>query len=140
MFEDEARFGRMIEPRRAWAPPGVRPLVAARIEREYGYAYAAVSPHDGALTSLVLPEVNAALMSVFLAEVSRRHPREFILMVLDGAGWHRAGDLVVPVNMRLQALPARSPELNPAEHLWEELREKWLGNRVFNSQAPVDLQ
>lgn len=140
MFEDEARFGRMIEPRRAWAPPGVRPLVPQRIEREYGYAYAALSPHDGALTSLVLPEVNATLMSLFLAEVSRRYRDQFILMVLDGAGWHRAGDLVVPVNMRLQALPARSPELNPAEHLWEEVREKWLGNRLFDSQAAVDRQ
>jgi transposase len=38
MFEDEARFGRMVDPRRAWAPPGVRPLVTTRIEREYGYA------------------------------------------------------------------------------------------------------
>jgi len=140
MFEDEARFGRLIEPRRAWAPPDLRPLVATRIEREYGYAYAALSPHDGALTSLVLPEVNTELMSLFLAEVSRRYQKEFILMVLDGAGWHRANDLVVPVNMRLQPLPARSPELNPAEHLWEELREKWLGNRLFESQQAVERQ
>ena len=140
MFEDEARFGGMIEPRRAWTPPDLRPLVATRIEREYGYAYAAVSPHDGALVSLVLPEANAELMSLFLAEVSRRYREEFILMVLDGAGWHRANDLAVPVNMRLQSLPARSPQLNPAEHLWEELREKWLGNRLFDSQDAVDRQ
>jgi transposase len=140
MFEDEARFGRMIEPRRAWTPPGLRPLVATRIEREYGYAYAAVSPHDGALASLVLPEVNAEFMSLFLAEVAGRYRNEFILMVLDGAGWHRANDLVVPANMRLEPLPARSPELNPAEHLWEELREKWLGNRLFTSQEAVERQ
>jgi putative transposase len=140
MFEDEARFGRMMDPRRAWAPPGVRPLVATRIEREYSYAYAAVSPHDGALVSLVLPEVNAELMSLFLAEVAARYRNEFLLMVMDGAGWHRAGDLVVPANMRLQTLPARSPELNPAEHLWEELREKWLCNRLFGCQEAVDRQ
>jgi transposase len=126
LFEDEARFGRMMDPRHAWAPPGVRPLMPRRIEREYGYAYAAVAPHDGALVSLVLPEVNAGLMSLFLAEVGRRYPHEFVLMVLDGAGWHKAGDLVVPAQRRLEWLPARSPELNPAEHLWEELREKWL--------------
>jgi putative transposase len=88
----------------------------------------------------VLPEVNAALMSLFLAEVSRRYRDQFILLVLDGAGWHRASDLVVPANMRLQPLPARSPELNPTEHLWEELREKWLGNRLFESQQAVDRQ
>jgi DDE superfamily endonuclease len=140
MFEDEARFGPMIEPRRSWAPPGVRPLVAARIEREYGYAYAAVSPQDGALISLVLPELNATLLSLFLAEVSRRYHNQFILLVRDGAGWHRAGDLVVPANVRLQSWPARSPELNPAEHLWEELREKWLGNRLLDSQQAVDRQ
>ena len=140
MFEDEARFGRMIEPQRAWAPPHLRPLVATRIEREYGYAYAAVSPHDGVLDSLVLPEVNADTMSLFLAEVARRHPREFILMVQDGAGWHRAGDLVIPERMRLYPLPARSPELNPTEHVWDELREKWLLNRMFDCQDAVDCQ
>ncbi len=140
MLEDEARFGRMVDPRRAWAPPGVRPLVATRIEREYGYAYAAVSPHEGALVSLVLPELNAKLMNVFLAEVSGRYREEFSLLILDGAGWHVAGELAVPTNLRLYPLPARSPELNPAEHLWEELREKWLGNRLFDSQGAVERQ
>jgi transposase len=140
MFEDEARFGRISDPRRAWAPPDVRPRVASRIVREYGYAYAAVSPHDGVLDSLVLPEVNADTMSLFLAEVARRHPRQFILMVLDGAGWHRAGDLVIPERMRLYPLPARSPELNPTEHVWDELREKWLANRMFDGQETVDCQ
>ena len=108
--------------------------------REYGYAYAAVSPHDGVLDSLVLPEVNAATMSLFLAEIARRHPREFIFMVWDGAGWHRAGDLVVPERMRLYPLPARSPELNPTEHVWDELREKWLVNRMFDGQEAVECQ
>lgn len=71
-----------------------------QIVREYSYAYAAVSPHDGVLDSLVLPEVSAATMSVFLAEGAQRHKEEFILMVLDGAGWHTAGDLVVPERRR----------------------------------------
>jgi DDE superfamily endonuclease len=140
LFEEEARFGRMLEPRRAWTPPHRRPLVATRIEREYGYAYAAVSPPDGALVSLVLPEVNAELMSLFLAEVGRRYPREFILMVWDGAGGHRAGDLVIPERMRLYPLPARRPELNPAEHIGEEWREKWMHNRLFPSQEEVERQ
>ena len=109
-------------------------MVGSRIEREYRYAYAAVSPHDGALVSLVLPAVNAGLMSLFLAAVARRYTRTFLLMVLDGAGWHRAKELVLPANMRLASLPARSPELNPAEHLGEELREKWLGNPLFPHQ------
>jgi transposase len=138
MFQDEARFGRINDPRRCWAPCGVRPQVAARIVREYTYAFAALSPHDGVLDTLVLPEVNALAMSVFLAEVAQRHPQDDILMVLDGAGWHRAKDLRIPENMRLLPLPPYSPELNPVEHLWEEIREKWFPNLVFESLTGVE--
>ena len=86
----------------------------------------------------MLPAVNATTMSIFLAEVARRHPEELILMVLDGAGWHRANDLVVPNNMRLIPLPPYSPELNPVEHIWDEIREKWFANLVFDSLNAVE--
>jgi transposase len=140
MFEDEARFGRISDPRRCWAPAGMRPTVEVQIVREYEYAFAAVSPHDGVLDTLVLPQVHAEAMSVFLAEVAQRHPDELILMVLDGAGWHRAKRLQVPADMQLILLPPWSPQLNPVEHLWDEIREKWFSNRVFASLSAVDEQ
>jgi transposase-like protein len=118
----------------------MRPEVAVQIVREYEYAFAAVSPHDGVLDTLVLPTVNAEAMGVFLAEVAQRHAEEFILMVLDGAGWHRAKRLQVPENLRLIPLPPWSPQLNPVEHLWDEVREKWFSNRVFASLSAVDEQ
>ena len=118
----------------------MRPEVNVQVVREYEYAFAAVSPHDGTLDTLVLPAVNTEAMSVFLAEVSERHANEFIVMVLDGAGWHRAKRLQVPANMRLIPLPPWSPPLNPVEHLWEEVREKWFANRVFNSLSAVEEQ
>ena len=138
MFQDEARFGRINDPRRCWAPKGFRPEVGMQIVREYTYAFGAVSPNDGTLDSLVLPIVKAEAMSIFLEEVARRHPEEFILMFLDGAGWHRANDLTVPDNMRLEALPPYSPQLNPVEHIWDEIREKWFTNEVFNSLEAVE--
>ncbi len=138
MFQDEARFGRINDPRRCWAPKGIRPEVGRQIVREYTYAFGAVSPRDGTLDSLVLPVVTAEAMSIFLAEVARRHPEEYILMFLDGAGWHRANDLTVPENMRLEALPPYSPQLNPVEHIWDEIREKWFANEVFNSLNAVE--
>lgn len=124
MFQDEARFGRINSPGNCWAPPGVQPSVPCQMVREYTYACAAVSPSDGVLYSLVLPVVNAHAMSLFLAEVSERHPDDFILMGMDKAGWHKANDLKIPENMRVIFLPPYSPELNPVEHLWEEIREK----------------
>ena len=131
MFQDEGRFGLLGKPRRCWAPAGVRPVVGARLTRKFSYAFAAVSPHDGMMDSLILPWVNAHTMSLFLSIVAQRHPDEFILMVMDQAGWHIAQELEVPQNMRLVLLPPWSPEINPAEHIWDELREKCIGNMVF---------
>lgn len=138
MFQDEGRFGLLGTPRRCWAPRGTRPVVGARLERKYIYAFSAVSPHDGVMDSLVLPWVNAQTMSLFLAEVSQRHAEEFVLMVMDQAGWHLAGELIVPQNMRLLMLPPYSPELNPAEHLWEAVREDCFANHVFADLDAVE--
>src|SRR5208337_538402 len=140
MLQDEGRFGRISMPRRCWAPRGVRPEVPSQIVREYTYAYAAVSPHDGTLDSLILPQVNEQAMSIFLREVSNRHPDEFILMVMDGAGWHKAKALSVPANMALIFLPPYSPELNPVEHIWDHIREDGFRNKAFNSIEAVEDQ
>ena len=138
MFQDEGRFGLLGTPRRCWAPRGTRPIVGARLQRKYLYAFAAVSPHDGVLDTLILPWVNAETMSQFLAEVSERHIHEFIVMVMDQAGWHIAGQLRIPENMRIVLLPPYSPELNPVEHLWEALREDWFANTVFPDLDAVE--
>lgn len=133
MFQDEARFGRINDVRRCWAPKPIRPLCQAMLTHEYTYAYAAVDVQRGVLDTLVLPHVNTNCMQVFLDEVAQRHPDEHIVMVLDGAGWHRSTALRVPANMHLLPLPPYAPELNPVEHLWDELREKHFHNRVFDS-------
>ena len=133
MFQDEARFGRMSSPVPAWAPPGVRPLVGLALVREFVYAYAAVSPLDGNLSTMVAQRRDTATMNRFLAHVSRTHPGDHIVMVLDGAPSHRARGLAMPDDMSFIPLPPYSPELNPAELLWDDLREKEFANRVFDS-------
>src|SRR5687768_1969135 len=84
MFQDEARFGRISGTRRCWCPKPERPMVKAMVTQEYTYAYAAVSPLDGQLDSLILPHVNGECMQLFLDGVAARYPRERIVMVLDG--------------------------------------------------------
>ena len=116
----------------------MRPVVGARVQRKFLYAFAAVRAHDGVMDSLVLPWVNAETMTLFLATVAERHPEEFIVMVMDQAGWHLAGDLVVPENMRLVYLPPYSPELNPAEHLWDFLRKNHFANTVLRDLDAVE--
>lgn len=140
MWEDEGRFGRINDPRRCWAPERMRPKTGCQIVREYIYAFAAICPYDGTLDSLILPDANAGSMSIFLAEVSSRHPGDRILMFMDGAGWHKAKGLVVPLNIIIKPIPPYSPEVNPVEHLWDEMREKWFANKVFDSLDAVEDQ
>ena len=133
MFQDEARFGRLSRCRYCWAKFPLRPTVKAMLVHQYVYVYGAVSIPQGNFDSLVLPHVNGGCMGLYLAEISRQYPNDNILMVLEGAGWHKNKSMPIPENIRLLSLPSYSPELNPAEHLWDELREKHFHNRAFDS-------
>ena len=140
MFQDEARFGRMVRPKRCWAPQPFRPVRRNGYEREFVYVYGAVSPIEGEMDWCLCREMNTLRMGEFLTQVSQAHPNEFIVMVVDGASSHRAKDLVVPENIRLLALPPYAPELNPQEHVWDEVREKEFPNRVFDHLDAVVRQ
>ncbi len=140
MFQDEARFGRLSLPQRCWAPAPLRPLVVQGIVREYSYAYAALAPMSGELDWMMATSMNTTEMTAFLRHVGKRHSDQFVVMVLDGAPSHRAMQLSVPENMALVRLPPYSPELNPVEHLWDEIREKRFVNRVFDSMGAVIAQ
>ena len=140
MFEDEARFGRMSDPRACWAPAPHRPVVKLALVREFRYEYAAVSPWDGALDYMTAENMNTDSMSGFLAQISQSYTDEFIIMVLDGASSHKSKDLKVPKNVSLVLLPPYSPELNPAEQIWNALRRDYFANRVFDSLAAATEQ
>ena len=137
MFADEARFGRINRPRSCWAPIGTRPEVAAQLIREYIYLYGAVAPKDGICVYLIMPTSNTACFQAFLDALARKFARQDILLVLDGAPNHRSGALAVPDNITLLYLPPYSPELNPKENLWDEIREKIFKNYALKSIAAV---
>ena len=131
-FEDEARIGQKGRTTHVWYQRGRRP----RGLREQRFAsvqlFGAVCPERGAGMALALPEVSTGAMTLFLAELARVVPAgTHAVLVLDRAGWHVSGDLVVPANLTLVHLPPYSPELNPVERVWLYLRERWLSHRVL---------
>jgi transposase len=139
-FQDEGRFGRISQLKKAWSAKGKRLTVPAQHIRQYTYSFSAIEPKTGDSVSLILPEVNGETMSLFLAEVASRYPEDHLVMVLDGAAWHKSKSLAVPANMQLVFLPPYSPELNPVEQLWKGLRSKWFANKLFQTMQALEDQ
>jgi transposase len=140
MFQDEARFGRMVRLRKCWSPAPLRPVVMNGYQRQYTYVYGAVSPKDGHFDWMLSEKMNTVQMEAFLSQVSASHPDEFIVMVVDGASSHVNKALKIPWKIRLLQLPPYSPELNPCENVWDELREKLFPNRVYSTMEEVIKQ
>src|SRR3954452_16498025 len=131
-FEDEARVGQKGRVTHVWYQRGVRPRGVREHRFASAHLFGAVCPERDVGVALVLPEVSTRAMTLFLAELARVVPAgTHAVLVLDRAGWHVSGDLVVPANLTLVHLPPYSPELNPVERVWLYLRERWLSHRVL---------
>lgn len=131
--EDEHRLGLLPVVRRVWAPCGQRPIARVHRRYEWLYVYGFVRPTTGQSWWCLLPTVSTAAMNLALAAFARDESidaRHRVVLVLDGAGWHTATDLVLPDGIDLVLLPAASPELQPVEPTWQLLDEP-IANRAF---------
>ena len=137
-FQDEARIGQKNKLTRRWARRGTRPRAPHDQRTAWAYIFGAICPAEGKGAGLVMPFCDTAAMQEHLNEISAMvAPDAHAVLVLDQAGWHLAGALVVPETITLLPLPPRSPELNPVENVWQFLRDNWLSNRVFNGYDDI---
>jgi transposase len=101
------------------------------------YVLAAVCAATGAVSALIMPEVNTEVINLFLKQFSDGLPAGVhAVLIWDGAGFHTGGDLVVPSNVSLIQLPPSAPELNPVENLWHYLRAHHWSNRRYRVLYP----
>lgn len=113
-FQDESRFGQQGTTTAVWARTGSRPTAVRQTEYEYLWVIGAVCPDTGHAEGLLSPKLNTAMINVFLEQFVATLPTdEHAVMVWDGAGFHRSGQLAVPANISLVELPSYSPELAP---------------------------
>jgi transposase len=138
--QDEARLGLKPVMRRVWAPVGERPVARFKRGYEWTYLYGFVHPQSGEVFWLILPKVNAELFSLALGEFAKEvgaGKERHIVLVVDKAGWHTAGEVRPPEGIHLEFLPAGSPELQPAERLWP-LSNEALANGLFEEIEQIE--
>ena len=137
-FQDEARIGQKNGIVRQWARRGSRPRQPADQRYESAYLFGAICPARGTGAALALPYADTEAMQFHLNEVSLVVAKgAHAVLLLDRAGWHTTGKLIIPKNITLVFLPSRAPELNPVENIWQYLRHNWLSNRVFDTYEAI---
>jgi transposase len=130
--QDEARFGQQGTITRVWARRGSRPRRVRQNGRVSLYVLTAVCAATGAATGLILPELNTAVVNLFLEQFSQQlGPGVHAVLLWDNAGYHTSKGLVVPSNVSLIGLVPYSPELNPVENLWHYLRAHYWSHGVY---------
>jgi len=137
MFQDEAGFGRINKPKYCWCRKGFRPSVPCHHIREYRYVYGAVEPLTGDSCFLIMPYCNTVCMNVFLEHLSASYPDDYIVLVCDGAAWHKSEALKTFPNIELMFIPPYTPEMNPIEQIWKGLRARGFHNEVFQTLEKV---
>ena len=131
-FQDEARVGQQGTVSRIWAIKGTRTRVAKQQQFISAYIFGAFCPARDEGVGLVMPNVNTESMQLHLEAISDRVPEgRHAVVVLDQAAWHTTDKLNVPKNVSLLHLPPYSPELNPAERVWEDMRKNDFHNRCY---------
>jgi transposase len=132
-FGDEMRYGLISNFRRSWSKVGQRTVIDSQQSFDNRYLFSAVSPltgHSFHLTGIEGFDTEAA--HTFLRELKKHHPSKMVVLVWDNAPCHRPQIHREIPGLIVLFLPPYSPELNPAERFFEELR-KATANQIFKS-------
>lgn len=133
---DEHRIGLQPVVRRMWIEPGTEPILKVFPRNEWSYLYGFVQPKTGETFWLILPTITTELMALALEEFARHvgaGPSQRHVIVMDRAGWHVTPNLRIPEGIHLVFLPPYSPELQPAERLWQ------LADECIAQAPPTDI-
>jgi transposase len=136
-FQDESRLGLHLPTPRRLTGYGVKPLQPLAPLYDYYWLYTAVEPATGEAYWWEMPQLDAACFEAFLEQLSQHYSDSLNLIVLDNAPAHTATTLTLPDNILWLNWPPDSPELNPVERLWHDLKRRIDG---FDHQVRSSLR
>ena len=136
IFSDTMRYGLINNPWRNWGPVGERVPVPKQMSFEWGYLWAEIDVISGDVNAWLLPEMNEEVLSPVVEKMTQKWG-EKTAIVWDNSKVHESVGNALPGKMKCVFLPAYSPELNPCERFFEELRRK-IANRIFDSLQQLE--
>lgn len=131
-FADECLISLVPYIGKTWTQPKTTPIVRVSGKRHQHVGVTAAINAQSRFTFELTRKDETFTAHVFLRfirKLRREHPRRFIILIVDGARPHIAKSVkeFVAQNvhwLRLEFLPAYSPELNPSEKPWRYIKTK----------------
>ncbi len=138
---DGSRPGLMPTTRRRITLSGVKPIRQQRPADQSYYLYGAVEPktEDRFFSNVSRPSresLGSDGFQDFLDAFTDRFSESLNVLVLDNGQFHKAKAPTIPDDVQLIFLPPYSPELNPVERLWQDLKD-YLGFHLHESLSPL---
>ncbi len=130
------RYGLISNPWRNWGPVGERVPIPKQMKFEWGYLWAEIDVLGGEPNVWLLPTMNGATLSSVVEQLPEKWGKNLAL-VWDNAQVHKSAAKCLPDDVMVISLPPYSPELNPVERFFQELRRK-IANRIFNSLEELE--
>ena len=138
-FQDEMRYGLMSNYRRSWSKVGERTVIANQQEFANSYLYSAIDPITGDNFHLIgVDDVNSANTKIFLLKLQEKYQDYHIVVIWDNAPFHKKKELHTINGITPIFLPSYSPQLNPVERFYGEIR-KSTANRIFKDLLTQEI-
>lgn len=123
-FQDESRFGLITKQKRVITAKGIKPIGKYKHSYLYKWLWGSFSPITGESFCMTTQGVCKDFFIKYLQDFSNHKPGELKIMIIDNAAFHSTKDIVLPENIVLMPIPPYCPELNPAEKVWQWMKDK----------------
>jgi len=145
-FADECLISLIPYVGKTWTKPQARPIVRVSSKKHQHVGVTAAINAQSRFTFELTRRDETFTAHVFLRfvrKLRREHPRRFIVLIVDGARSHTARSVkeFAAQNsswLRIEFLPAYSPELNPSEKPWRYIKTKKLN--ANNAKTKLELR
>jgi transposase len=136
-FQDESRFGLITKQKRVITAKGIKPIGKYKHSYLYKWLWGSFSPITGESFCMTSDGVCKDLFIKYLEGFSQHKPEELKIIVIDNAAFHSTKDIILPENIVLMPIPPYCPELNPAEKVWQWIKDK-IAMKIFDTLETLE--
>lgn len=138
-FQDESRFGLITKQKRVLTARGIKPIGRYKHSYLYKWLWGSFSPITGESFCMITDGVSKEFFIKYLKDFSQSNPKELKIIVIDNASFHSTKDIELPENIVLLPIPPYCPELNPAEKMWQWMKDK-IAMKVYDDLETLEAK